>query len=204
VVVRHRDPPASTELNHAHSGGVGQLCERRTQCDGAGQRLLDPHDLTDARQEALDRLELRGELALSVHRFGNVPQEARKARAVQANVDAIPGVSMDPECVVRSEGLPLRLRAEIWDVEQPAVEGMPHSGNPFIQRVVGPKVEPFQIRPPFPAETGPHKVDPTVIPGIPRPTLEMGWMPPNCRQRDLLAANRASPRMHRILQHGPQ
>ena len=158
-VVRRHDPPAPVELDDAGPGGLEQFRERRAESTGAGQRLPDPHVLTDMGQETPDRVELHGRPAVPVDRVVDGPDDARAVGPVQANVDAVLGVSQRQPLVECYRGVQLRLGVEVGNVDQLAVGENTQTRDPFVQEVVELEVVALQFPVPLPAIVEARKID---------------------------------------------
>ena len=98
--------------------------------------MTHAHELTQVRQEALERLDPRRRPAVSIDGVGYCPNDARAVRTVEAHVQAVPGVAVDDRLVVHRRDFHLRVGEERVDVHQLAVGQLAQARDAFVEGVV--------------------------------------------------------------------
>ena len=167
AVVHFQYSPARVELDDARTGGVEQLRKGRAQSARALQRLTDAHVLADMGQETPDQVEPGGRPVASVDRVVDAPKNARAARPVQADVDAVLGMHAATELVVQYGGLQFLFGEDVGNMTQLAVWELRYARDPLVKQVGIPRsTRAPDSRAPKSLVQEPRKVDLDVFPGV--------------------------------------
>ena len=161
VVGRH-DPPVQVQLDDPASRVLEQRGERRAERPGVDQRLPDPHELSDVRQETRHHLDLRGRPALAADGVRSHPDDARALRPVETHVQAVAGIGAEQGVVPGRRGLLLLFGVERGGMHHPAVRQVPEARDALVEGMEDLEILalPFRVELAAIAEAGEEDVDP--------------------------------------------
>ncbi len=163
AIVHRHHPAAPVELQDPNADIVEQPGERRLERPGIGQRLLDPHEVADIRQQQPDRLHLPARPAVPLDRIAHRPHDARAFRPVKAHMEAVPGTGERHGLVVNCRGLQFILGEQRASRDQLAVGKQPNARQTFVHGVVGLEIHALQVVPAFPAHAELRKEDADIV-----------------------------------------